>query len=361
LGAFSNMDRAEDLFNRIVAGGETAIDELIASRQSEELFLDFKRSSDNGSGRRLSDVDRKNLAKSISGFGNSEGGVVVWGIDCSRNADGADVASLKVPLSDARRFVSWLEGSVSGSTVPPHSRVRSAPVARLGSEEGFAVTYIPKSNEAPHQMVGKLQYYIRAGSGFAPTPHGVLAGMFGRRPPPHVFHVFLVERASVEGNTISFSICLMLRNQEPSIATDLFATISFTATPGPGSKIGFELAAGGEWTGYYTFGTHIACISKPTVRLPPEAHLQCVILRVNLTPPFQAGIRAKAVVGAGNSPPYRFELKADKDEVESLCGKFISSARSGTLSDDERREFPGLVLGLPRESIEREEAEKGDP
>ena len=73
------MDRAEDIFNRIVEKGEPAIDDFIVARTSEELFLDFKRSSDNGAGNQLSQDDRNNLAKAISGFGNSESGVIVWG------------------------------------------------------------------------------------------------------------------------------------------------------------------------------------------------------------------------------------------------------------------------------------------
>jgi predicted HTH transcriptional regulator len=80
---------------RIATAGEGAIDQLIADRQSEELFLDFKRSSDNGAGARLSDADRGNLAKAISGFGNSEGGVIIWGVDCRPNQVVGDVAAAK--------------------------------------------------------------------------------------------------------------------------------------------------------------------------------------------------------------------------------------------------------------------------
>jgi hypothetical protein len=79
------MGRAEDLFKRLCDLGETAIDELFYDRQSEELFLDFKRSANGGKGQRLHQDDRKNLAKAISGFGNSEGGVIVWGVDCRDN------------------------------------------------------------------------------------------------------------------------------------------------------------------------------------------------------------------------------------------------------------------------------------
>ena len=69
------MGRAEDLFKRLSDGGETEIDRLIVDRQSEELFLDFKQSADDGKGNKLHDNDRTNLAKAISGFGNSEGGL----------------------------------------------------------------------------------------------------------------------------------------------------------------------------------------------------------------------------------------------------------------------------------------------
>src|SRR5688572_6921061 len=104
------MNRAEDLFKKLTESGVAAIDELIATRKSEELFLDFKRSADRGAGPHLHDKDRNNLGKAISGFGNSEGGVIVWGIDCSKGVDGADVASMKFALGDAPAFASRLEG-----------------------------------------------------------------------------------------------------------------------------------------------------------------------------------------------------------------------------------------------------------
>jgi len=175
-----SMGRAEDLFQRLSDSGEKAIDELILDRQSEELFLDFKRSADNGSGRKLHDNDPANLAKAISGFGNSEGGVIVWGVDCSRTPDIGDVAKSKVPIRNAKRFLSWLEGAVSGCTAPPHPRVQHVAIeSSTDREDGFVLTYISKSYLAPHQCLKPLQYYIRAGSDFVPTPHAVLMGLFG--------------------------------------------------------------------------------------------------------------------------------------------------------------------------------------
>ena len=106
--------RAEELFAALRSRGEDAIDEFLMTRQAEELFLDFKRSTDNGGGKRLHQNDRNNLGRAIAGFGNSEGGVIVWGVDASLDHEGADVAKAKVLLYEPARFVSWLQGATAG-------------------------------------------------------------------------------------------------------------------------------------------------------------------------------------------------------------------------------------------------------
>jgi hypothetical protein len=69
------MGRAEEIFQKLNVEGEAPIGEFILSRPSEELFFGFKRSADNGEGKRLHERDLINLAKAISGFENSEGAV----------------------------------------------------------------------------------------------------------------------------------------------------------------------------------------------------------------------------------------------------------------------------------------------
>ena len=110
LGGVSRMGRAEDLFKKIVEQGIEAIDELIENQKSEEFFLDFKRSSNAGSDTKLSDDDRENLARVISGFGNSEGGIVVWGIDCSKMLKEQIFLILSIRLSTQRDLRASLEG-----------------------------------------------------------------------------------------------------------------------------------------------------------------------------------------------------------------------------------------------------------
>jgi predicted HTH transcriptional regulator len=66
------------------------IESYIKDGQEENLSLDFKTLTDSSLSKR---DDRKNLAIALSGFANSEGGIIVWGVDARPNSDGVDVAS----------------------------------------------------------------------------------------------------------------------------------------------------------------------------------------------------------------------------------------------------------------------------
>ncbi|WP_213435182.1 MULTISPECIES: AlbA family DNA-binding domain-containing protein [Lysobacteraceae] len=160
------------------------INAMLADRVSEELFLDFKKSGDNGGGNVLHASDNKNLSKAIAGFGNSAGGVVVWGVECAARPDGADLAATLHPVHNAQAFRSRLESAISRLTVPPHDGVENIAVTNEGEVGGFVVTLVPQSSRAPlrAEAPGLRNYYLRSGSSFEVIPHDALAGLFGRPP-----------------------------------------------------------------------------------------------------------------------------------------------------------------------------------
>src|SRR5579862_1310091 len=152
----NGRNRAADLFKPFVQDGEMAIDQFIDEQISEELFIDYKRVTKEGASSILEQSDRENFARGIAGFGNSEGGIIVWGVDCRNDRERGDVPTEKHPIQNVRRFLSYLEGAASGCTIPPHDGVRHHLIERAGSGEGFVVTLIPKSMFVPHQcVVGK--------------------------------------------------------------------------------------------------------------------------------------------------------------------------------------------------------------
>ena len=181
------MSRAEDIFQKLIYFGEDALDEFIRNRQTEELFMDFKRADSTGKhGWALCNDDRRNLAKCISGFGNSEGGVIVWGVECSRDTDVGDVAQAKIKVENVHRFLSWVESAISGCTIPSHNKVRNHIISCDKDGNGYLATYIPRSEVAPLMTTIGNHIFIRSGSNNVPAPYAVISGMFGRRPQPNV-------------------------------------------------------------------------------------------------------------------------------------------------------------------------------
>ena len=338
--------RAEDLFQQLITKGESAIDELIVSRKTEELFLDFKRSADAGDGRHLHEKDNATFGRAISGFGNSEGGIIVWGVDCSRAFDGADVASLKSPIKDAAAFTSKLEAAVTRCTIPPHSGVRSVAITRAGALDGFVVSLIPKSNTAPHQTVARLQYYMRAGSDFMPVPHAILAGMFGRRPQPSVGIMRIISPAEIDGDAITFRIALAIRNEGPGIARDIFLTLIGSSMPCPVGSLEFESTDLVNWIVLQSLGVHMSYMSKPDVRLAPDSQIMPCQLNFRIFPEFTSALEIKGKIGCEGAMPISFQFENTAEKIELAYKGILHRRALGFPIEQELRRFPKDVLGI---------------
>lgn len=320
------MERAEEIFERILKNGELTIEEFIETQKSEELFLDFKVSADSGNGTSLNTNDRNNLEKAISGFGNSEGGVIVWGVKCSSSdKEKGDVPSEKNLIQNVKRFVSWLENAVSGCVIPVHSKVvNKAIIVDEKNGSGFAITYIPKSNNSPHQAVHDKKYYIRAGSNFIPTPHDVLAGMFGKRPQPNIVNMFVVGSTLMNSGVISIQIGFLLHNLGPGIARDIFISTQVKSSPGKKCIIGFDTPDLDNWTGAFSFGQVMNLISKPEYRIAPEAHAQPIILKVDFIPPFTDKIKINISCGCEGSVILKSSLENEKESIQKIYNETIN-------------------------------------
>ena len=340
------MGRAEDLYERIVREGEAAIEDMIARRQSEELFLDFKRSSDGGTGRRLSPTDRDNLARAISGFGNSEGGLIVWGVDCSPDGSGIDLARARVPITDPQRFVGWLEGAVSGCTLPPHPGVLHHAIIPTGSTEGYVASLIPRSERAPHQVVGTPQYLMRAGSSFLPVPHGVLAGMFGRAPQSRLLQHYVVSQLVVKNGAVVFNVGLLIANAGPGIARDVYVNVSHSGPGGPSSVV-VRYSENRVWTSVTTFGGLHSLITQEGIRLPPESYVNPLAIDCALRPPFESALTIRGLIGASGSVPQRFELVASQTNLTARHGEMVGT--EGRHDKDVAVAFTSRLFGIVAE------------
>jgi hypothetical protein len=310
------VDRARELFDRLCSGGIDALQNLIDTRTNEELFLDFKRSADNGKGKTLHDKDALHLSRAISGFGNSEGGVLVWGVDCS-GSKGADVASSLVPLDDAQRFVGSLLSLVGGRTVPPHSTIEARAIIHPGGPSGFVVCLIPKSDFLPLQAIPSKDYCIRVGSSFEKTPHTVLEAQFGKAPQVKLSIISKRYGASFPpsgGVAVGFNFSLA--NTGVRIAREIFATLAVSIPLGP-STVQIDGKSLSVWNVFSKpkKGNRLSLISKPDFRLPPTERVDLASLHMTFAPPFNGDLEISWIFGADSCAPQTFLISKPGPEL----------------------------------------------
>lgn len=175
------MNRAEQVFDSYVQGGHSFLSSLLKTAIETEL-QDFKLAS-NG----MDTNAKKSYSEALSGFANAEGGVIIWGGDCRKNAENEDVLQALTPVPNILKFTGELNNLGSHLVAPAIIGVRHEYfLDGADNGAGFAVSFVPEGEGVPHMATGKnlSRYMYRSGSSFFPMPHWMLADRFGRRPHP---------------------------------------------------------------------------------------------------------------------------------------------------------------------------------
>lgn len=179
-------DAAREWAQRLEKGGWPAIERLVAQRAPETLHFEAK-SKERPEDPLLTPGDRQNLSKALSGFANSDGGVLVWGLDARPGSDRVDRIQDFAPIGDLEGFVASLEAEPVDSVTPPVDGLSFIPIEDPDAPgTGVVVCVIPASDGGPHMAIGKKlhRYYRRDAGDFRAMEHFEVADMFGRRPHP---------------------------------------------------------------------------------------------------------------------------------------------------------------------------------
>jgi Putative DNA-binding domain len=124
---------------------------LISNRVQEDLHLDYKASPS------ISDNKRGEIAKDVSAFANSDGGVLVYGIE-----EGKDHYPVRVDGGiDATHFNrEWLENIVTSNISPRIDGLVISPIEITAGRCAYVVE-VPKSYRGPHQERTSKRYHKR--------------------------------------------------------------------------------------------------------------------------------------------------------------------------------------------------------
>jgi len=90
----------DTILEKIKSEGESEIEKLILN-QIESFYIDFKEVVDYQTTQKLSESDRKNLAKAVSGFSNTSGGLIIWGVKESGGK------AMKAPFKNPKNLLNY--------------------------------------------------------------------------------------------------------------------------------------------------------------------------------------------------------------------------------------------------------------
>jgi hypothetical protein len=216
----------EEFFDSLETSADFA--RLVADRVHEDIHLEFK-TKRNRSVPDLEDSERWQFSRALSGFANSDGGVLVFGIE----TDKEEKAKVLKPITNPVEFQARLKKSLLNATQPVVPNVRIEVVLGAAATEGFIKVLVPASDRVPHRaMLADREYYKRSTEGFYRMEHFDLADMFGRRRRP-------VLTVQLEKQGLGETILVSISNEGRGVAKAPYLALDLPA-PFKASPYGFD-------------------------------------------------------------------------------------------------------------------------
>lgn len=217
----------DEFFEALCAEADLA--KMVAEGVQEDLHLEFK-TKKNRSVPDIDDSDRWQFSRALSGFANSDGGVLVFGIETGPQ----ERARALKPISNPDEFQARLKKSLINTTQPVVSGVRIEVIPASTPGQGFVKVLVPSSESTPHRaMFADREYYKRSTEGFYRLEHFDISDLFGRRPAPglELVHQLLTGGVgtSSAGKEFGGSVVIGLQNVGRSVVHYAYLTLRVTA------------------------------------------------------------------------------------------------------------------------------------
>lgn len=150
------------------------IEKLISDEERESVTLDYKQAD-----RRWNHTAKEKIAKHISAFANSEGGILLFGIQCDDiDRDKPIAISGLHPQNGVEDFDRILTAAI-------RPEINGWERKKLSDDNcSVLVVYIPPSDVGPHQSMKHKQYFHRSGAQSIAMEHYLVQRYFGKHYHP---------------------------------------------------------------------------------------------------------------------------------------------------------------------------------
>jgi Putative DNA-binding domain len=240
--------QAFELFKRLEASPIDEINRMLKEQERETEYLEFK------GGSRLNPKEIKRYwSQALSGFANTEGGVLVWGVD-ARKTPSADHPEVEIEAACGLDYVAkpfeladTLDRKRLDATADPVGGVQIRAIDAAAGQ-GFVICYIPEGKHKPYRasLDETQNYFHRVRDSFVVISHSFLRSLFFPQTGPSLNIEATITSGTDDATTIRDSIgreCptafvrghLMLQNSGTGSARNIFSRL-ITAKGLPGAR-----------------------------------------------------------------------------------------------------------------------------
>lgn len=280
------MDSAKILFDKLFL--EYVTDEMIG-REFENTHIECKEKerADRGS---TDKQDENYFAKALSGFANTSGGILFWGLK-ARKEDDVDLIQEVKPIAEIGKFESRLR-ELETRVVERVVAGVEYKVIKTEVGSGLVAVYIPQSPWLPHRSRKDNKFYLRAGGTFQPLDLNIVEDFFFRRSHR--------PKLELHYHTQDYSIFLSLYNagrataKYPYVILELPRTLRDTGHEVDGNTPLSSFVRMSEYQGekgrFYTFQAGSNFVIHPDASIPI---LQLIVDAKNQNHPIKYQIYAE--------------------------------------------------------------------
>lgn len=149
---------------------------LIDTGESEGLHLECKSPTQP----KLTQDHQAHLSKALSGFSNTAGGILIYGISTTTHGhSGLDILSQLEPIGMCKNFQQQLQTRIPSLTSPPIFNYKTKVIKQKSKDEkGIIICYIPKGSGDPVQVNKDNNFYYRSGHDFTIAPYEMIKRLF---------------------------------------------------------------------------------------------------------------------------------------------------------------------------------------
>jgi len=199
------------------------LEELISNGETEGLYLECKAPT----APQLTRDMRGNLTRAISGFSNTAGGVVIWGISTTKHEhSGLDVLTQIEPIGNCRLFARQIEKAAPRLTTPTITLVGTKIIVHNKTDtRGLVITYIPKTSGDPIQSNIDSHFYFRSGDEFSIAPYEMVKRLFAATAVPDLHSLFDSALVRLNEDGI-WEVPIVIQNDSSAIAEHIKVSVT---------------------------------------------------------------------------------------------------------------------------------------